>query len=383
MVRATEQRVQRWIGDLGGDAEGPTLVAVAGLHGNEPAGVRALERVFNRLQASGIQLAGRFVGFSGNTRALVRGVRFIDRDLNRAWTVDRMGRSPAANGDARGLEAEDLEQRELEAALRAVFDAATGPVFCVDLHTTSAPGGPFATLGDTLRNRDFAIRFPVTKLLGIEEQIDGGLLEWVSRLGHVTLGFEGGQHDDPRSIDCHEAFVWQALEHTGLLTPVQIPNRDLYVERLREVSRDLPDLIEVRHRHPVTPQDGFRMEPGWRHFQPVAKGTHLATDRSGPILAQESGYLLLPLYQGQGDDGFFLGRPVNPMWLGLSRLLRRSGAPRLAHWLPGVRRKDGDPTTVVVDGRVARWQSSGVFHLLGYRRVRDRGRHLEFSRRPE
>jgi succinylglutamate desuccinylase len=383
MTLATDQRrIERTLGDLGDRSSGPLLVAVAGLHGNEPAGVHALRRVVARIEREGLELNGRFVALAGNTRALERNVRFFDLDLNRAWTRARM-EALARPDHVAGTGVEDVEQRELWAALVDVFEAAAGPVICVDLHTISASGGPFATVGDTLRNRAFALQFPVPKLLGIEEQIDGGLLEWVGSLGHVTLGFEGGQHEDPDSVENHEAFAWQALEHAGLLSPSQVPDRLKHDAQLRRASSDVPRIIEVRHRHPVRPGDGFRMEPGLRHFQPVEKGTLLAHDAQGPIYAEESGYLLLPLYQGQGDDGFFLGRGVNPAWLTLSRLLRASGAPNVAHWLPGVRRKANDPTTVLVDPRVARWQAPGLFHLLGYRRVRPRGGVLEFTRRKE
>jgi len=383
MTLATDQRrIQRTLGDLGEGRVGPLLVAVAGLHGNEPAGVYALQRVIDRLERDRPELRGRFVAFAGNTRALERNVRFFDLDMNRAWTRARMealGRGERLQPEG----VEDVEQRELWSALTRVFGEAQGPVICIDLHTISAAGRPFATLGDTLRNRDFALRFPMPKLLGIEEQIEGGLLEWVSSLGHVTLGFEGGQHDDPESVRAHEAFVWQALEHSGLLRPSDVPDRLEHDACLQRAGRGIPGIIEVRHRHPVRAGDGFRMEPGWHHFQPVEKGTLLAHDASGPIHAIESGYVLLPLYQGQGDDGFFLGRAVNPAWLNLSRWLRRSGASDLAHWLPGVRRKDGDPSTLQVDPAVAQWQAPGVFHLLGYRRVRPGDGVLEFTRRQE
>ena len=58
------------------------------------------------------------------------------------------------------------------------------------------------------------------------------------------------------------------------------------------------------------------MLPGFRNFQPVEKGQLLA--HSGPGLAAEvrapwTGILIMPRYQGQGLDGYFLGRPVDPV----------------------------------------------------------------------
>jgi succinylglutamate desuccinylase len=77
------------------------------MHGNEPAGVRALERVAARLAEGRGPLRGRLAALVGNLAALERAERFVDRDLNRGWlTVPQAGRV-----------AEDLEQQELKAAL--------------------------------------------------------------------------------------------------------------------------------------------------------------------------------------------------------------------------------------------------------------------------
>jgi succinylglutamate desuccinylase len=52
------------------------------------------------------------------------------------------------------------------------------------------------------------------------------------------------------------------------------------------------------------------MEPGFANIHPTAAGTLLARDRSGEIRAPFDGVVLLPLYQPDGEDGFFYGRPL-------------------------------------------------------------------------
>lgn len=378
-----DERIERCVGDLGSNADGsPLLIVVGGLHGNEHAGVDALQRVFARLAADRLALRGRFVGLAGNTAALARGVRYVDLDLNRAWSAERVHelRTTRAVGTS---SVEKHEQLELLKVLDELFRDLPAPAHVLDLHSSSASGAPFATLGDTLRNRELALHFPVTKVLGIEEQIDGGLLEYLNNLGHITLGFEAGQHDDPASVNRCEAMIWLALEASGLMAADDVPDRAGHIRTLQGAARGVPSIMEVRYRHAIEPSDEFVMEPGYSHFQPVRRGEVIARDRNGKIRATERGYILLPLYQGQGNDGFFLGREVRPFWLAVSRLLRRTGAASIAHWLPGVRRKDGDPNTVVVNRNVARWRSTGLFHLLGYRKVRENGAVIELTRRME
>jgi hypothetical protein len=62
--------------------------------------------------------------------------------------------------------------------------------------------------------------------------------------------------------------------------------------------------------HLIQPGDGFAMRPGYRNFQKVKKGEHLADDHKGPIVSSIDGLVLMPLYQSQGSNGFFLVREV-------------------------------------------------------------------------
>ena len=97
--------------------------------------------------------------------------------------------------------------------------------------------------------------------------------------------------------------------------------------------------------------------------------------------APEDGYLLMPLYQKQGDDGFFVVQRVRAVWLWLSAILRYARAGRFAHWLPGVARVADEAHRVRVNRRVARWYSLQILHLLGFRRLGEEGPLLTMERR--
>jgi len=123
------------------------------------------------------------------------------------------------------------------------------------------------------------------------------------------------------------------------------------------------------------------MNAGYRNLSPVAAGEIVAGDREGPIRVSESGWLLLPLYQGLGNDGFFFARAIPPLEMRLARTLRRIGLPRVAHWLPGVRRHPLLDGVLTVNTRVARFYPEELFLLLGYRKRRRHGEVLVVSRR--
>jgi succinylglutamate desuccinylase len=369
----------RVIGDFG-VASGPSLVCVARVHGNEPAGAKALERVFATLKALNPPAGGRLLGILGNRRAYAKKQRFVERDLNRQWHFEHVVRL-RGGGYATPLGPEDEEQLELLSALHAAFDEAKGSVFCLDMHTTSAPGVPFVVVGDTLPNRAFARLFRVPIVLGLEERLGGTLPEYTYQLGHVTIGFEAGQHDDPRSIDVHEAAVWVAMMSIGVVNPGDVPDAGRYQRVLREAGAGFPSVLEVRSRYALPEKHGFKMKSGFQNLERIRKGDLLASDTSGEIRADRTGWVLMPLYQGQGHDGFFVTTPVLPFWLTISAWLRRMRVDALFHWLPGVRRHPEQRGALIVNAKVARWYTKDIFHLLGFRQRTEIGDTIVISRR--
>lgn len=371
----------RVLGRVAGSRPGPTLVILAGVHGNEPSGVAALTRVLAELQGRADQLAGDVVALAGNREAIAQEVRFLNRDLNRAWSPRRV-QALRQRSERESLNAEDREQLELAAELDRAFREARGKTYVLDLHSTSGAGAPFVVLADTLRNRAFATPIAAPVVLGLEEQLEGTLLSYLSDQGHVTIAFEGGQHLAASTVDHAESAVWISLESTGIAAGklLRRPNRTGRI--LEQAAAGLPTVVELRYRHDITPEDDFRMLPGFTNFQRVRAGQVLAYDESGPVRCPEDGLLLMPLYQKLGNDGFFLVRGFNPVWLSISASLRRMKADSIVHWLPGVRRHPEKPATYLINRAIARWYALEIFHLLGFRRMGELGKYLVVARRP-
>ena len=377
-AREPKPPAQRVIADLGDPQLGPTVLCVGGIHGNEPAGVAALERVAARLAELDIALRGRWLALAGNLEALRQGCRFVDVDLNRLWTGEQLRRVRVASEGE--LIVEETEARELDVSIGDAL-ARAGELFFLDLHTTSGNGPAFIVLDDTLPNRRFALGLAAPIVLGIEEELPGTLANYLSSRGVVTVGFEGGQHDDPASVDRSEAAIWLALETTGLLDGAGAAEVARARRELSPRQGHLPRVVEVRYRHAIESPDEFAMLSGHAGFEKVAAGAVIARDRDGDVHSPESGLLLMPLYQRQGEDGFFITRPVAMAWLRLSTLLRRLRLDRVAHWLPGVRRHSELPGAFIVDRHVARFLALELFHLLGFRRRERLGDRLVVSRR--
>lgn len=385
---------RRCIGRYAGDQPGPLLLSIAGLHGNEPAGVTAVGRVMEVLLRRRPRMRGDFAGLAGNLAALECGLRYVDEDLNRMWQRARVhaaiagsisGASdpPPASDTAHAAgspgDSEDREQRQLLEALAHELDRARGEVFVLDLHTTSAESAPFATLGDTRANREFALKLPLPIVLGLEEQIDGAMLEYLDQRGVVGIGIEGGAHGAEASAQAHEDSLWITLAALDMLASSDVPELDRRRARLAHAGLGLPRVLEVRYRHAIRPKDAFRMSPGFRNFEHVDAGQVVGSSSAGPVHAPEKGRIFLPLYQELGNDGFFIVHDVNPGWLRLSALLRGIYADRLAPFIPGVKRHPERADALILGPEPSRFLI-GILHLLGFRKRVETNRVLMIRR---
>ena len=300
------------IGWVEGASAGPLLLCIGGLHGNEPAGVRALEMAVPLLRSRRNRLAGDFVAVVGNVQALAARRRYLAYDLNRVWTESRIGEAVArAEGDGRAARRpEDHEVVRMLAVLEEVAARARRPVHILDLHTTSSGGGAFSTSADTPRHRPFVGAIPVPMVQHLNHKLQGTLITYLDQIGYTTAVFESGQHEEPAAVDRALRAIWLAVRASGLLGAAEAdaPEATAAYRDLQDEWLHLPRVVELTYRHPIAEGDGYLTKPGFRNFQPVRAGDVIGRDRNGDVVAPRSGRILMPLYQRLGEDGFFVVR---------------------------------------------------------------------------
>jgi len=372
-------RLKRQLGIVDSGQDGPTVIFICGMHGNEPSGITAYQRVMYKLKKSNTLLSGKLIGFVGNIGACEVKKRYLHKDLNRLWTIDNMTRIEK-NTDSRNFE-EAEEQRQLYQALAPYLKQTDEeyPLIFVDLHTTSSESNPYLLINDTLKNRALAQNLPLPIVLGMEEHLKGTLLNYINDLGHISIGFEAGQHDAVSSINNHEALIWQILYHAGSLSASLVPDTSKYHNILAKYQHH--EVFEVRYRHDVSDSEFFEMKPGYINFQDIKKGETVAADKLMPVEVKENGKIFMPLYQQQGDDGFFIIRRVRWFWLKLSSLFRKIHLHKLISILPGIHKYKKRSDILIVNNTIAKYYLIEFFHLMGFRRKRKIGHYVVFSRR--
>jgi hypothetical protein len=362
---ASDTHLKRILGHIKGREPGPVLVFFGGIHGNEPSGVQALQHVFAELDRNPMPVNGHIYGIAGNIPALLENKRYLDKDLNRLWFGEAI--QALEKGMQGTMASEDRQMLELLKVIRQLLDAHDAPLYFIDFHTTSSKTLPFITINDAMINRKFARKFPVPIILGIEEYLEGPVLNYINEFGYVSLGFESGQHASEEARVNSIAFFWLTLVFSGALHEEEVPHLKDYTAELRQSAANNRHFYEITERFAIEAGDTYKMDPGFSSFESVPRGTPLARHNDSRVVAKKKGILFMPLYQKQGAEGFFMIRRI-PKWvLGLSGALRKVRADQLLAVLPGVSWKDREKSQLIVDLKVARFYSKAIFHLFGFR----------------
>lgn len=360
-----DKKVDRLIGHIKGLQKGPTVVFFGGVHGNEMAGVHALEEVFLKLDSNSPDLKGSIFGIRGNLPAISKGARFLEKDLNRLWTEKNIKEIVARPKNQ--LCKEEAELLEINQLILKLLSTCEPPYYFIDLHTTSSKSLPFITMSDAMINRKFSRLFPVPIILGIEEFLEGPLLSHMNKKGYVSLGFESGQHFENSSVENSISFIWLALFFIGTLHEMDETLYRQHYNRLRMAAQGKDRFYEVKYRLGIDKHAQFEMRGGFESFQNIKKGTLLAKHEQEEIKTKSDSILFMPLYQNLGEDGFFLIRKI-PFWaLKFSSILRKMKMDSVLTLLPGVSWSNENKENLKVNLTIARFFTKSFFHLLGYR----------------
>jgi len=297
----------RIIGKIEGQKAGPTIIALAGIHGNEPTSIKAIEHVLEKIEGLGKKFKGTFIGIRGNLEALSKGERFIDEDMNRIWFTSILDKIRRTSMD----DVLTAERRETKAVLEIIDpiildENKCQPVIFADLHTFSAETGLFAISSREKKNVDLLSKLNVPLIFGIEKALHGTALKYIQNTGNIGFAFEAGMHFSESAEFNATAGIYSLLIASGCLDISDIPDYNPYHDFLAQQTEGLPKKVEFIYKHIIEKDDDFLMRKGFKNFDRVKKGDWLANDRMGRIEAQTDGYILMPLYQAQGDDGFFI-----------------------------------------------------------------------------
>ena len=303
----------RIIGERSGSKPGPLLLVLTQIHGNEPAGKKAIESLFEIIDLEyyknkNFDFRGNIVGLIGNLEASNKGLRYIDTDLNRLWTlenVDKIKKNKSKNFNTEESQLFDL----LETINFYISKFHNQQIVILDIHTTTAEGGVFIIPSEDNLSKEIARNINAPVLNGFLKDLNGTILHYFQKSNFTDLDicsicFEAGQHQSTDSIDYALSAIIQCFTSIGGFYP-----EDVDPKHSQKLSMNhLPKEADLIYSHRIKEGDDFSMRSDkiFKNFDKVSKGELLAYDKFGEIRSKEDGMILMPLYQKQGNDGFFI-----------------------------------------------------------------------------
>jgi succinylglutamate desuccinylase len=306
-----ELHPDRIIGHYIGQEEGPLLILVGGLHGNETAGIEAIKLIETMLYREeevnlGFKYHGKMLGIRGNIHALFNHKRQVDIDLNRIWHKIPPHSEPMS---------EFTDKIEIQSVIEAasIDHNPLYPVYLMDIHTTSSHRGIFAvpTQDNMSQYITGGLHCPV--ITNLTTLIKGSMVQYyadrnVGGRQITSFAFEAGQHDDPGSISRAVGAIVNCMRSIKSVASYDVESR--HDEVLQAYSAGLPRYCELFYIHHIKDASLWEMNPGYLGFQSVQKGQQLAFYDNHPIFCPDDGLIVMPLYQSIGQEGFFLVRAL-------------------------------------------------------------------------
>ncbi|SEO72643.1 Succinylglutamate desuccinylase [Halogranum amylolyticum] len=245
--------------------EGTPEVAVVGsIHGDEPCGVRAIER----LVAKEPEVERPVKLVVANEEALDADVRYLDDDLNRAFPGDP--------------EADSHERRLAHALQRELHDCTV-----LSLHSTQSYSEPFA-LVDTVDavSRAICPRLPVDVVVETDRFTDGRLIEHPHTI-EVECGFQGSE-------EAVENAYWLTRSFLAATSALPAPTVDDPIDAGGRDDVTVFRLLEKIPKEPATEYEVFatnfvRVESGERFAAVDGDSLHAETSFF-PVLLSPYGY---------------------------------------------------------------------------------------------
>lgn len=254
---------------------GPHFVFSGVIHGNEVGSLPAFLKAIQYFEQNHLKFNGTITFILGNIKAALAKERFIEQDLNRAFS---------------SFDGKTYESRRAEEIARVIKIADIH----IDFHQTIEPTrGPFFLFSDNEFNIQLANALDCAKVAIVRDPSQGlayGQMtsgEYAESLNIPTLTIELSQKGF--NVEA-ETICFSVMEKILNLFPEKIdisaiPQKNIEIHLLRNSKKQ-------KFAHPL-----MHLVHGLINLDPVKKGTLLGYDENkNPLHSPEDGYILFPKY---------------------------------------------------------------------------------------
>lgn len=264
-----------------GNSNGPCVVIMGGLHGNEPIGVMVIEALKKLLKPQKIK--GEIYLILGNPQAYKANKRFIDCDLNRIFHLNF------------GKKLNTEEKRALEIA--PILKKAN---YLLDIHSTQKPSIPFiytaAKASHFKLAKIFATKFIVSGSKKFKnKKFTVSTDNFVDKHGGIGITYESGWNEDLTKLS-------ETLEKTKeFLNKIKVA----FINKKNGKSSKAAKTNFLEVQQTLIPKSQyFKFTKDYTNFDIVKSGKTIAKEQNKSIRRPYDCYIVFPKKDIQ------LGRPV-------------------------------------------------------------------------
>lgn len=242
-----------------GTGEQPAVAAVGGIHGDEPCGVRAIDRFLAEGPVDAIERPVKLI--VANERALDAGTRYIEGDLNRLFPGDP--------------ESDTHEERLAHDLWEEIRGSTT-----LGFHSTVSFDEPFGTLADLTPEKAAIMRaLPLDHAADFTGLVSGRSVN-LPNFVNVEAGFQGSDDAADNAYNCLLAYLRVMGALPGDHDPT--PTTHYQVQETIEKSPGTTYRVHV---------ENFQRVPAGTAYATTGTGEDLTADTDfWPVLLSASGH---------------------------------------------------------------------------------------------
>lgn len=269
--------------EFNSDAEGPSVMVTALIHGNELCGAWALKELLEhgvRLTKGRLILAfcnlAAFDSFNAESHDASR---FVEEDMNRVWQLDKLN-NPSTQERQRAKE---------------LVKWVKGADYLLDIHSMHEPSVPLLMTGMLERNVDLAKRLGTPRHVIMDAgHKDGTRMRDFGPFGdtHGTaqaLLIECGFHGDLSSMTVARELVGRFLVESEVIEEQELPSDWVLPAKESQIVLKVTDAV-------VATSMNLTFAEAYQGMECIAKaGTVIAQDNGTPIVTPyDNCYLVMP-----------------------------------------------------------------------------------------
>ncbi|MFA6537565.1 MAG: succinylglutamate desuccinylase/aspartoacylase family protein [Patescibacteria group bacterium] len=260
-----------------GKVAGPKSMVLAGVHGNEVCGIKALQKIIPKIKID----CGQVIFGFGNPRAIRKNIRQTAENLNRMF-------KSVSEYSKKQKQSYEYKRAQL---LKKYFDKVE---VLLDLHASFAPNDrPFVICKK--KDQEFAKFLPLkTVVFGFDAIEPGGTDYYMNQKGKVGFCVECGYFTDNKAVKVAEKTILNFLKARGHLKS--------------NLKKEKQKYLQVNYLY-YTKTNKFVLKKEFADFEKIKKGQLIGFDGTKKVLSPQTGFILFSTNrEKKGSEGFLLGK---------------------------------------------------------------------------